>query len=495
MKDVFYRYTLPVSGGRPPYAWRVKTGTLPAGLTIDAATGTIAGKATAAASVQITIAVTDGDTPAQTAEKILAISISDKLLIITTSLPNGRFGLAYTASMNAALGTPPYSFAVTEGLLPKGLSIATNAMNATISGAPTEAGTATFKVTVTDSGVPVQTITKQYTVNVYSLIAIITTTLPNALKEANYDQTIAVTGGLPPYAWTVSAGQLPEGLSLDSATGKITGDPSWTPGMSAEFTIRVTDAGIPALPAQKQFVIYVLDPMTITSTEIQGALQQADYNATLAGFGGLAPFSWSVSQGALPEGMTMNGSSGIISGKGALCGEFDFTMRLTDAGAIPLVMDKAFHLSVLCSNDYKLTGTICSVSGSCKGNPDAIGVKVKLSGAAAKEALTDGYGVYTFQHLPGGAYTLAPVKPSFGFNPESKMLQISRDATFDFTLFKLWGDIDGDSRLSMGDVILGLKILSRIQDAPTSYPEGSRSGKISLQDVIYIMQAVAGMRQ
>jgi hypothetical protein len=59
---------------------------------------------------------------------------------------------------------------------------------------------------------------------------------------------------------------------------------------------------------------------------------------------------------------------------------------------------------------------------------------------------------------------------------------------------RLWGDIDGDSRLTMGDAILGLKILSRIQDAPTPYPEGSRGGKISLQDVIYIMQSVAGMR-
>ena len=251
---------------------------------------------------------------------------------------------------------------------------------------------------------------------------------------------------------------------------------------------------------QKQFVIYVLDPMTITSNEIQGALQQSDYSATLAGFGGLSPFSWSVSQGALPEGMTMNGSSGIISGESAVCGEFDFTIRLTDAGAIPLVMDKAFHLSVLCSNDYKLTGTICPSGtgplsvfgvGGCTTEPD---IKVKLSGAAAREVTTTVGGSYVFEHLPGGDYTVTPVKPSFGFNPESKTLQISRDATFNFTLFKLWGDIDGDSRLTMSDAILGLKILSKIQDAPTPYPEGSRSGKISLQDVIYIMQSVAGMR-
>jgi hypothetical protein len=281
----------------------------------------------------------------------------------------------------------------------------------------------------------------------------------------------------------VSVGQLPAGLSLDSATGKITGTPSWEPGMSAEFTIRVTDAGAPVLPVQKQFVIYVLDPMTITSTEIQGALQQADYSATLAGFGGLAPLFWSLSQGALPEGMTLNGSSGVISGKAAVCGEFDFTVSLSDAGAIPLVMDKAFHLSVLCSNDYKLTGTIAGQ-----------GIKVKLTGDATSEAVTDANGDYVFEHLPAGTFTLTPIKPSFGFNPESKTIEISRDATFDFTFFKLWGDIDGDSRLSMGDAILGLKILSKTQDAPTPYPEGSRSGKISLQDVIYIMQSVSGMR-
>jgi len=110
-------------------------------------------------------------------------------------------------------------------------------------------------------------------VNVHSSMVITTTKLPNALKGANYDQTIAVTGGLPPYTWSVSTGQLPAGLSLDSATGEITGKPSWPSGMSAEFTIRVTDAGTPALPVQKQFVIFVLDPTT--NTEIQGVLQQA----------------------------------------------------------------------------------------------------------------------------------------------------------------------------------------------------------------------------
>jgi len=197
--------------------------------------------------------------------------------------------------------------------------------------------------------------------------------------------------------------------------------------------------------------------------------------------------------------MGLHGSTCIIGGNPAVCREFDFSTRLTDAGAIPLVMDKAFHLSVLCSNDYKLAGTICpsgtgplSVFGvGCTTESD---IKVKLSGAAAREVTTTVGGNYVFEHLPGGDYTVTPVKPSFGFNPESKTLQISRDATFNFTLFKLWGDIDGDSRLTMGDAILGLKILSRIQDAPTPYPEGSRSGKISLQDVIYIMQSVAGMR-
>jgi hypothetical protein len=290
---------------------------LPAGLILDAATGTIAGKPTAAASVQVTIAVTDGDTPAQTAEKTFAIIISDKLFITTASLPNGRLGQAYTANINAASGTPPYSFAVTGGLLPKGLSMAMNAMSATISGTLTEAGTATFTVTVTDNGVPVQTTNKLYTVNVYSLIAITTTRLPNALKGANYDQTIAVTGGLPPYTWSVSTGQLPVGLSLDSATGRISGSPSWPPEMSAEFTIRVTDAGTPALPVQKQFVIFVLDPMTNTS--IQGVLQQAGNSLGLAWSSATGLIYQVQSATNLPaaswqsEGTPFSGTGGVVS--------------------------------------------------------------------------------------------------------------------------------------------------------------------------------------
>lgn len=505
-KDIFYSYTLPVSGGRLPYAWQVKTGTLPAGLTLDAATGTIAGKPTTAASAQVTIAVTDGDTPSQTAEKTYAINISDRLFITTPTLPNGRLGQSYTTNLNVALGMPPYSFSVTEGLLPKGLSLTANALNATISGLPTEAGPATFTVTVTDSGVPMQTVSKQYSVSVHGLIAISTSRLPNAMKGESYSQTVVVSGGLPPYTWSVKSGQLPAGLSLDSATGRITGSPSSTPGISTEFTIQVSDAGQPAAPVDKLYALYVLEPVVITTDTIQGALQSAVYSAQIEGHGGLAPLSWSVSAGALPEGLSINAASGVISGQAADCGEFDFTLRLSDSSTAPLTVDKALHLSVLCSDNYRISGNVCNRPLEvCAGSPESVrSTVIKLTGPVIRETTTDVNGVYSFVNLPNGTYTVTPRKPVYAFSPESKTKLVKKDTSFGtFVLAKLLGDVNGDSRLTLADAIIAAR--TSVGYAPQDmqpvvrciYTEAdvNQDGKIGVADVIYILQSLAAGEQ
>ena len=66
------------------------------------------------------------------------------------------------------------------------------------------------------------------------------TTLPSGNVSSAYSQTIVASGGLAPYAYAVTAGALPPGLSLDSATGVVSGTP--TTANVYNFTLTSTDA-------------------------------------------------------------------------------------------------------------------------------------------------------------------------------------------------------------------------------------------------------------
>ena len=72
-------------------------------------------------------------------------------------------------------------------------------------------------------------------------LVVTTTTLPNAFINVPYSFTLAATGGVSPYTWLITAGTLPAGLTLNGATGVISGTPGKTGSVSG-FTVQVTDS-------------------------------------------------------------------------------------------------------------------------------------------------------------------------------------------------------------------------------------------------------------
>jgi hypothetical protein len=145
-----YTGNLSATGGVLPYTWNA-TG-LPAGLML-ASTGQITGTPTAAGTAAVMATVTDSATPAAMASGSVSLIVtspgSHPLSITTSSLPAGVIGIPYTATLAAAGGTPPYSWAAAG--LPAGLMISTSGQ---ITGTPTTMGTSTVAVTVTDSATP-----------------------------------------------------------------------------------------------------------------------------------------------------------------------------------------------------------------------------------------------------------------------------------------------------------------------------------------------------
>jgi gliding motility-associated-like protein len=169
-------------------------------------------------------------------EKSFTIAVNDiaELVFATTTLPNATVASSYFQQIDVSGGSGSYSFAVTSGTLPIGITLANDGK---LSGTPSEGGSFNATITVIDQN----NVTGAYA---YSLIVsppilVLTATLPNATVGTLYNQTIVATGATTPYSYAVTFGTLPPGFSLSSA-GAITGIP--TLGGAFNFSVTATDA-------------------------------------------------------------------------------------------------------------------------------------------------------------------------------------------------------------------------------------------------------------
>jgi len=346
-----YSQQLVAAFGTAQYTWSLipGQGVLPAGLTLDPVTGIISGKATTTGTSAFTVEATDSTTPKQSATQHLSIAVADPLAVTTpAALPlEGVRNALYSFTLGATGGTAPFTWSVTVGALPAGLTL--NPATGVISGTPTGSGAATFTVQLVDGGVPAQSTTQIFTLTVVVAPVVATSTLPDATTGADYSQTLAAANGTAPFAWSLVPGQgvLPAGLLLDPATGIISGKATTT-GTFA-FTVEATDSTTPKQSATQHLRIAVADPLTITTPAalpLEG-VKNAPYSQVLGATGGTAPFTWSITTGSLPPGLTLNSASGLISGTPSAAGTATFAARLVDAGVPAQSTTQIFTLTVV----------------------------------------------------------------------------------------------------------------------------------------------------
>ena len=191
----------------------------------------------------------------------------------------------------------------------------------------TSSGTYTVTPTVTDaSGTNI--ITTGFTVTVtVPLLSITTTSLPGGTVGTAYNRTVTATGGTTPYAWSVTAGSLAP-LTLDSTTGVISGTP--TTAGTLNFTVQVKDANAKTATQALSIVVSPAPPMVMTTSLPGGTINTAYTQTTLAASGGTPPYTWSVSTGSLPPGISVS-AAGVVSGMPTVVGTFDFTIQVKDA--------------------------------------------------------------------------------------------------------------------------------------------------------------------
>jgi hypothetical protein len=252
----------------------------------------------------------------------------------------------------------------------------------------------------------VQTATKALSLIIVDPLVISTApTLPTGVKDAAYSQTLVATGGTGPYTWSVSVGTLPQVLILNSS-GSIGGIPT-TVG-SSNFTISVTDNSVPPLTTQKSFSLDVVGALTITTTTpMPSSFVGFAYSQTLTASGGKTPYTWSLATGNLPNGVTLNGTTGVLSGTPTAAAVSNFTLRVTDSDSPAKTAQLPTSLAVLTPPGSGSAPTVSLNGLQIKVDPaQQMPLSLKLSSAyAAAIQGTITLNVTPAAGIPAGAYS------------------------------------------------------------------------------------------
>lgn len=255
--------------------------------------------------------------------------------IVTTSLADGEISQGYSTQIQGSGGAAPYTWAVTAGSLPPGLSLsAAGTPASTLSGTPTSTGTFNFDVTLTDANSDTDTVSFGITINDPPLV-ITTSTLPEVIEGGTYSEVITASGGTGSGCqWQIVSGSLPPGLSLAT-----TGTPSAAFSGSAStagvysFTVEVTDSASNTDTAP--FSITVHAGVQIDSTAPVDGLQGSQYTHTFTCTGGFGNFTWSHAAGPMPPGLSLSSTTGtscMLGGVPSALGTYVFTVRIQESG-------------------------------------------------------------------------------------------------------------------------------------------------------------------
>jgi hypothetical protein len=392
-------------------AWTIASGTLPAGLTLDAATGAIAGTPSAWGTSNVVVQGVDTWDSGRVAAKPLSITVAPTPLAITTaSLAAATYRSAYQASLSATGGTGAIVWSVASGTLPAGVTLdATGA----IAGTPTEVGTFVFAAHGVDTNWTSDTDTKTLTLVVQP--PAFSASIPaTALGRVGLPLEMAstATGEVGTVIWSIASGALPAGVTLHAATGLVS-------GVSASFgsftaVVQATDSWNSSRVASGSTTLTIAPtPIVVSTTTLAGGSVRQAYQATLAATGGTGATTWTLKAGVLPDGLTL-AANGVVGGTPTAAGTFSFTVEAVDAGwarnaasqALSIVVS-AREIVLHAADATRIAGTwsvvadAAAASGARIWNPDA--AAPKLTTPLPNPA---NYFELTFQAEAGVAYHL-----------------------------------------------------------------------------------------
>lgn len=364
-----YSQAFTAGGASAPYSYSLTAGALPSGLTLSG--GTLSGVPTAVGTFNFTISATDSSTAGSggpyTAAQAYSLTVGSPVIALTPTLANGTVGTSYASTVAASGGTAPYSYAVTAGSLPTGISLAANG---SLSGTPTAAGTFNFTVTASDATTgPAAPYTgsSAYSITIAApTVTLSPTTLTGGAVGAAYSTAITASGGTAGYAYAVTSGALPAGLSLSSG-GVLTGTP--TAGGTFNFTVTAIDSstgtGAPFTGSRAYTLTVAPGVVVVAPITLPNGRAGAAYSQTVTASGGTGPYSFAVTAGALPPGWTLS-STGALTGTATASDAYTFTITATDSSTgtgAPYSGSRSFTVNVFSPNFTLTPPTLSATVG------------------------------------------------------------------------------------------------------------------------------------
>ncbi len=380
--SIAYNVPLAATGGVAPIAWSVSAGSLPAGLTLSGA-GVLSGTPTTVGTSVFTITATDaaGCSGARSytldifaAPPVSSVAARTTGLSITTGTPCVSVPFVYARGESEAVRGVTVSFQLDAAKLALcGAPLAsvhvgdffTGYTNTNVQVVDDGGGAYTVDVSLLGSPCGITTGGALFTLDLQAIgadgpaaitvtrvksrdcanvaiavapgapstlrvqrapLAIAPPTLPNAQTGTPYSQALTVAGAVAPVTFSLSAGTLPPGLTL-SAAGLLSATPTATGSFA--FTVSASDAD--GVPASRAYTLSVTCPViALTPSTLPDAQLGTPYEQTLVATGGVAPHTFAIGSGALPDGLTLS-PAGVLSGTPTTLGTGVFTIIATDA--------------------------------------------------------------------------------------------------------------------------------------------------------------------
>lgn len=439
---VAYSQSIAAAGGAAPYTYAISAGSLPAGLSLSSS-GTVSGTPTAGGAYNFTITATDSSTGAGapfTGSRAYIVTVAAPTLVLSPgsgSLPSATVGGAYSQGFTASGGTAPYTYAITSGSVPTGLSLAANG---TLSGTPTVAGSYNFTVTTKDSstgaGAPF-TSSHAYSVTVAAGATPVVSAIAPSSGPSTGGTTVTITGTGFGGATAVTFGASPAtGFTVNSAT-QIT---ATAPAGTGTVDIRVTTAGGTSPTSAADQFTYVVAPaipslsindvtqnegnsggtafnFTVTLTSASASAVTVNY-ATSNG-SATAPSDYTATSGALTFAPGQITQTVTVQVNGDTTVEPDETFFVNLSSPFNATLGKSQGVATIVNDDNALSVSapnktvsvaagaeaVVDVVAGATGGPFTAATVVSLAPASAGVAtIAGGSGVYSVRFVPAGSF-------------------------------------------------------------------------------------------